>query len=68
MQASTEVKAPKISEKRFKIDGEARVDYGAHSGYKSIRDRSHARLRLFMEITISMTTGISFPCWKMKRS
>lgn len=47
MQASTEVKAPKISEKRFKIDGEARVDYGAHSGYKSISDRSHARVRIY---------------------
>lgn len=52
MQASTEVKAPKISEKRFKIDGEARVDYGAHSGYKSIRDRSHARLRLYGDYNI----------------
>ena len=47
MQASTEVKAPKISEKRFKIDGEARVDYGAHSGYKSISDRSRARVRIY---------------------
>lgn len=47
MQASTEVKAPKISEKRFKIDGEARVDYGAHSGYKSSSDRSRARVRIY---------------------
>ena len=47
MQASTEVKAPKPPEKRFKIDGEARVDYGAHSGYKSISDRSRARLRIY---------------------
>ena len=47
MQASTEVKAPKPPEKRFKIDGEARVDYGAHSGYKSISDRSHARVRIY---------------------
>lgn len=47
MQASTEVKAPKPSEKRFKIDGEARVDYGAHSGYKSISDRSRARVRIY---------------------
>ena len=47
MQASTEVKAPKISDKRFKIDGEARVDYGAHSGYKSISDRSRARVRIY---------------------
>lgn len=47
MQASTEVKAPKPPEKRFKIDGEARVDYGAHSGYKSISDRSRARVRLY---------------------
>lgn len=52
MQASTEVKAPKPPEKRFKIDGEARVDYGAHSGYKSIRDRSHARLRLYGDYNI----------------
>ena len=52
MQASTEVKAPKISEKRFKIDGEARVDYGAHSGYKSISDRSHARLRIYGDYNI----------------
>lgn len=47
MQASTEVKAPKPLEKRFKIDGEARVDYGAHSGYKSISDRSRARVRIY---------------------
>lgn len=52
MQASTEVKAPKISEKRFKIDGEARVDYGAHSGYKSISDRSHARVRIYGDYNI----------------
>lgn len=47
MQASTEVKASKPPEKRFKIDGEARVDYGAHSGYKSISDRSRARVRIY---------------------
>ena len=47
MQASTEVKSPKPPEKRFKIDGEARVDYGAHSGYKSISDRSRARVRIY---------------------
>ena len=47
MQASTEVKAPKPPEKRFKVDGEARVDYGAHSGYKSISDRSRARVRIY---------------------
>lgn len=47
MQASTEVKAPKPPEKRFKIDGEAHVDYGAHSGYKSISDRSRARVRIY---------------------
>lgn len=47
MQASTEVKAPKPPEKRFKIDGEVRVDYGAHSGYKSISDRSRARVRIY---------------------
>lgn len=47
MQASTAVKAPKPPEKRFKIDGEARVDYGAHSGYKSISDRSRARVRIY---------------------
>lgn len=47
MQASTEVKAPKPPEKRFKIDGEARVDYGAHSGYKSSNDRSRARVRIY---------------------
>ena len=47
MQASTEVKAPKPPEKRFKIDGEARVDYGAHSGYKSSSDRSRARIRIY---------------------
>lgn len=52
MQASTEVKAPKISEKRFKIDGEARVDYGAHSGYKSFGDRSHARVRIYGDYNI----------------
>lgn len=47
MQASAEVKAPKPPEKRFKIDGEARVDYGAHSGYKSSSDRSRARVRIY---------------------
>lgn len=47
MQAFTEVKVPKLSDKRFKIDGEARVDYGAHSGYKSISDRSRARVRIY---------------------
>lgn len=52
MQASTEVKVPKLSDKRFKIDGEARVDYGAHSGYKSISDRSHARLRIYGDYNI----------------
>lgn len=52
MQASTEVKPPKIPEQRFKIDGEARVDYGAHSGYKSIGDRSHARVRIYGDYNI----------------
>lgn len=52
MQASTEVKAPKPPEKRFKIDGEARVDYGAHSGYKSISDRSRARVRIYGDYNI----------------
>ena len=52
MQASTEVKAPKISDKRFKIDGEARVDYGAHSGYKSISDKSRARVRIYGDYNI----------------
>lgn len=47
MQASTEVKAPKPPVKRFKIDGEARVDYGAHSGYKSSSDKSRARVRIY---------------------
>ncbi len=52
MQAFTEVKVPKPPEKRFKIDGEARVDYGAHSGYKSISDRSHARVRIYGDYNI----------------
>ena len=52
MQASTEVKAPKPPEKRFKIDGEARVDYGAHSGYKSISDKSRARVRIYGDYNI----------------
>lgn len=52
MQAFTEVKVPKLSDKRFKIDGEARVDYGAHSGYKSISDRSHARVRIYGDYNI----------------
>ena len=52
MQASTEVKVPKISDKRFKIDGEARVDYGAHSGYKSISDKSRARVRIYGDYNI----------------
>ena len=47
MQASIEVKPPKIQEQRFKIDGEARVDYGSHNGYKSIGDRSRARVRIY---------------------
>ena len=47
MQASIEVKPPKIPEQRFKIDGEARVDYGSHNGYKSIGDRSRARVRIY---------------------
>lgn len=52
MQASTEVKVPKLSDKRFKIDGEARVDYGAHSGYKSISDKSRARVRIYGDYNI----------------
>lgn len=52
MQASTEVKPPKIPEQRFKIDGEARVDYGFHSGYKSIGDRSRARVRIYGDYNI----------------
>lgn len=52
MQAFTEVKVPKLSDKRFKIDGEARVDYGAHSGYKSISDRSHVRVRIYGDYNI----------------
>lgn len=52
MQAFTEVKVPKLSDKRFKIDGEARVDYGAHSGYKSSSDRSHARVRIYGDYNI----------------
>lgn len=47
MQASIDVKPPKIPEQRFKIDGEARVDYGSHNGYKSIGDRSRARVRIY---------------------
>ena len=52
MQASTEVTVPKLSDKRFKIDGEARVDYGAHSGYKSISDKSRARVRIYGDYNI----------------
>lgn len=52
MQASTEVKVPNLSDKRFKIDGEARVDYGAHSGYKSSRDKSRARVRIYGDYNI----------------
>lgn len=52
MQASTEVKVPNLSDKRFKIDGEARVDYGAHSGYKSISDKSRARVRIYGDYNI----------------
>lgn len=52
MQAFTEVKVPKLSDKRFKIDGEARVDYGAHSGYKSISDKSRARVRIYGDYNI----------------
>lgn len=52
MQASTEVKVPKLSDKRFKIDGEARVDYGAHSGYKSSSDKSRARVRIYGDYNI----------------
>lgn len=52
MQASTEVKAPKPPVKRFKIDGEARVDYGAHSGYKSSSDKSRARVRIYKNYNI----------------
>lgn len=52
MQASTEVKPPKIPEQRFKIDGEARVDYGSHNGYKSIGDRSRARVRIYGDYNI----------------
>lgn len=51
-QSSADTKAPVIQNKRFKVDGEMRVDYGANHGEEAIGDRSRARLRIYGDYNI----------------
>lgn len=51
-QSTADTKAPAIQDKRFKVDGEMRVDYGAHHGEEAIGDRSRARLRVYGDYNI----------------
>ncbi len=52
-QANSSAKPPEVPVETFRIDGEARIDYGAHHGYKAIGDRMRARLRLYGDYKIN---------------
>ena len=51
-QAMVQTKALPIPEKKFRIDGEARVDYGAHHGEETIGDRARARVRIYGDLNL----------------
>ncbi len=52
-QASSSAKPPEVPVETFRIDGEARLDYGAHHGYKAIGDRARARVRIYGDYKIN---------------
>ncbi len=52
-QAASSAKPPEVPTKTFRIDGEVRLDYGAHHGYKAIGDRSRARVRIYGDYRIN---------------
>lgn len=51
-QSMVQAKAMEIPDKRFRIDGEARVDYGAHHGEETIGDRARARVRIYGDLKL----------------
>lgn len=51
-QSTAQVAPPTIPDKRFKIDGEARLDYGANHGKETIGDRARARVRIYGDYNI----------------
>lgn len=51
-QSASDTQARGVSDKRFKIDGEARLDYGFNHGKETIGDRGRARLRLWGDYNI----------------
>lgn len=51
-QSMVQTKAMEIPEKRFRIDGEARVDYGSHHGEETIGDRARARVRIYGDLKL----------------
>lgn len=51
-QSIVQTKAMEIPDKRFRIDGEARVDYGAHHGEETIGDRARARVRIYGDLKL----------------
>ncbi len=52
-QAASSTKPPTVPTETFRIDGEARLDYGAHHGYKGMGDRARARLRIYGDYRIN---------------
>ena len=52
-QAASSAKPPTVPTETFRIDGEARLDYGAHHGYKAIGDRARARVRIYGDYRIN---------------
>ncbi len=52
-QAGSSAKPPSVPVETFRIDGEARLDYGAHHGYKSMGDRARARVRIYGDYRIN---------------
>ncbi len=51
-QSMVQTKPISMPEKKFRLDGEARVDYGAHHGEETIGDRVRARVRLYGDVNL----------------
>lgn len=51
-QSMVQTKAMDMPTKRLRIDGEARVDYGAHHGEEAIGDRARARVRIYGDLKL----------------
>ncbi|HBK27938.1 MAG TPA: hypothetical protein DDY92_05260 [Dialister sp.] len=51
-QSMVQTQPLSLPEKKFRIDGEARVDYGAHHGEETIGDRARARVRIYGDLNL----------------